>query len=466
MDYTIRRVSDKKPEQVALDKKEAIEPQLISNAEPQLDDAASEGGFLSNITSGLSSAADWLGGGMEPDISSPFAKTMAIGGAGLATGAAGSIPSLVSGLASGGQWLGKAVAPEFQGLQSALGGIKSAAEYATPESLQGYLETLSGGYLKPETELQKGVAEYSQDVGSIAGLPGAGGLKAGVKLATAGNAAKKAAELFGAGENVANFAKVAGMVGAGLFKPGIARSLKGKSYKDVDKIARSGVNVVATDIAKKSKDLIKEASIGSAGWKRELIKDAEGALSKIKSGKIDLKEAWEFSKDLGESLFKGSDGPKKYAVGKDFLDSFKSALNNYGETNKAFGSAYQNANTLHSIEKGLPFIDKAISKIVSSTGKSFGKAGEKAINAALVYGVGGIQGLLAKASIEGLYKTGQQMIKSPVYRKAATDLAKATASGSIPATAKAIRKLEPMIKGTSNLKKEPSLDFTVRKKGI
>ena len=461
MNVTVSRGAGNKPEKLILasNYEKTAKPASI----PKKDNR----GFIEKIPSYLSKTADWLGEGTTASFSDPGIKEAAIGGSNLLTGAIGSIPAFASALAGGGKLVAEKTMPEFEGLQRLLGGVSDVANYATPEALQGYLNKLSGGYLEPETGLQKGIAEFSSDAGSIAGFPGAGGIKTGLKLATAGNIAGKTAEYMGAGEGTKSVAKALAMFGAGMWKPGTASKVKSAAYKTVDKIATPRVKLDSKNIEKAAKELIKKASTGDASWKNELIGNAEKALSKIKKGKMSLEEVWATKKDLGKSLRKGD--PEKLVNGYDFLNSFEDSLQEYGKINKSFGSAYNNANILNSIEHAEPVIEKAMSTITKHLEGKVPDAFKKLINRFIIVGIGKLTGvggttsLIVKEAIESLYKTGTKLIKSPMYREAAVNLAKQATKGSVPATAKAIREVLDLT-GNHLGTKENKLNYTITRK--
>ena len=376
-------------------------------------------------------------------------KNLSIAGTGLGTGLAGAIPAATSLMATGGKWLSGALNPEDTEVRSALDFLKNVAEKATPEALQGYAEQASGGYLKPTTPIQRGVSEISADIGSMVGLgsPVSGALK----LATLGNTAKQAAKYYGASDETANTAKLVGMMTSPLFKFNNIKSLYSQLYKDAESalqkpqtkgiLQSKSIRDAASDVFEQTlkgtaKSTAKTATRGMVkGALRGIVK---GALKKLNAPFISVSEVWEMNKDINNELAKmGKYTDQKAFLLKPFREAINSKLKLYGERNKDFGYAFKNAQTLFGIEKGLSILDKVINKTIGLKDTGLAEYFRKS----LAWGIGGLKGLFAKKILDSMSRRGEAFVRSPAYRKASIQLAKATARNSVPMVANSLRKL-------------------------
>lgn len=375
-------------------------------------------------------------------IGSNILKTSAIGGTGLAAGALGIIPAITSALASGGQYLSEILNPEDVESRELLGKVKGIAEKGTPEKLQEYAGKLTGGYLTPETKIQKGVSEVTQDIGGFIGF-GSTAFNA-AKIAAFGNTAKQAVKRFGGSEGLAETAKLFGMMSSPLFKFNKIKSLYRNLYSDarlaLDKAKFKSV-VKSKPIYDSAKNVFNETleGTGKSTAKIAARKMVKGALSKIKKNKIPVKEVWEMSKDINNELAKmGKYTEQKARLLSPFRKTINNALDIYGKKNKDFGYAFKNAQTLFGIEKGLPLLDKAINKVVGL--KDTGVA--EYFRKSMAWGFGGLKGLFAKQYLGSLSKRGEAFLRSPAYRQESIKLAKATIKSSLPATISSVKKLK------------------------
>jgi len=377
----------------------------------------------------------------EGGILSDILKNVAVGGTGLAAGALGAIPSATSLLASGGQWLSEQLSPEDVGTREFLEKIKGAAELATPEKLQEYASKLTGGYLEPKGRFQKGVSEVTQDIGSIVGLGGS--LGAGARIATLGNAAKQSVKQLGGSEGIAETAKLVGMMTSPLFRFNKIESLYKTLYSGVRKSIDPKSVTPSRGIYDAAKEVMEVASKGgSVPYKNSTRRFANSVALKIKNKRIPIEELWEFKKDLNEITTRGVFASRKRAILKPLEKAIRKSLNAYGKRNKKFGYALKNADTLFGIQKGLPLLDKAINKAVGLRDSGVSEYFRKS----MAWGFGGLKGLFAKQYIGSLSKRGEAFLRSPAYRKASMQLAKATTKNSLPLTVNAVRKLEKIRK--------------------
>jgi len=387
---------------------------------------------------------------------SDLLKNLAVAGTGLGSGALGSIPSLVSLGSSGLQSLEKKLDPKGKfKKQGGFKAIKSLAEKATPEKLQEYAGKLSGGYLTPKTKTQKVVSEVSQDIGSVIGLGGPA--KSAVKFATLGNVAKQGVKLAGGSDEKAEVAKVIGMLTSPLFKFNKISDVYKSLYKDVRSSITPNSVTTSSSIHNSAKEVIKSASKGgSVPYKNSVRRFATSIANKIDKNTIPVEELWEFKKDLNEITTRGVFADRKRALLKPLEKSIRSSLSSYGSKNKEFGFALKNADTLFGIDKGLPLLDKAINKSIGLKNSGLSEYFRKA----LAYGAGGLKGLYAKKVLGSLTKRGEAFLKSPAYRKASIDLAKASSKNSLPLTVNALRKLKN-INGemTNGLKTKNGMSF-------
>ena len=376
---------------------------------------------------------------------STLLKDLVIPATGVAAGALGIPGSAISLLASGGQWLNKRINPEDTFIQNALGYLKKGGEAIAPESLQRYAEQLTGGYVKPETGFQKGLSEYSQDIGGILGIGGKA--KTALKLATLGNVPKQAASLMGASESTANTAKLVGMLTSPVFKFNNLKSTYKQLYDDVRSTIGPETMAPGAGLYKASKDVIEKASKGgSVAYKNAVKRFSNSVMEKTKEGQIPIEELWDFKKDLNDMISRGVFAKNKRALLEPLEKSIRSNLKQYAVENKDFGYALENADTLFGIEKNLPFLDRAINKTIGLKDSGLSEYFRKS----LVWGVGGLKGLFAKQALGSLSKRGEAFLSSPAYRQASVELAKATAKQSTPMAINALRKLKTINKDFSS----------------
>jgi hypothetical protein len=367
-------------------------------------------------------------------------KLLAQGTTGVGTGIAGSVPAGVSLLASGGQWLSNKLNPEDVESRDFLEKIKSAAEYATPEALQGYLGKVTGGYLQPSTEPQKVATEVGQDIGGILG--GGGTIRKAAKIAGLGNIAKQGAKGFGLSDQVAELFKLGGMASSGIFKTskGIEK-VKKPLYNIANEAVLTKKMASAASIVPAAEKVLKEAYKGldkSVPYKRTAIDIAEKMINKVHGNEIVASDLWSSKKDMYDVLKKGSDFEKLHELMQPLTDATYRSLDAYGRLNPLFGYAFKNADTLHAIENGLPLVDKAIDKVIGQKDKT--GMGEF-IRKSLVYSQAGLKGLMTKSVLTSLGRRGEALMYSPAYRKESINLAKATAKSSAPAVINSVKKL-------------------------
>lgn len=385
-------------------------------------------------------------------------KNLAIGTSSLATGAAGAIPSLISLAASGGQKLSefldsedtligefldpkdklisKYLDPKDTLVRDVLGGVKELAEKATPEALQGYLGEATGGYLTPKTRIQKGVSRFATDAGSVLGLGGSPGIA--LRMAGLGNAAYQGAKSAGFSEPKAEFASLLSMMSSPLFRTNQLKSFAKSLFSNVSESITPKTSIKVPNVKNAAKELLKNASKGSTSWRRDVKRFAKDLFAKTKKNSISVDELWTFSTDLNEKISRGTFQKKKYALMKPIQKEIKDSLSKYGEINKTFGENFTNANMVFSINENLPILDRAINKTLGLKNSGLGEYFRKS----LVYGMGGIKGLLAKEVLGAMSKRTEAFLRSPAYRKNAIDLAKAASKQSIPQVVNSLRKLE------------------------
>ena len=387
----------------------------------------------------------------EGGVLSDILKNLAIGGTGIATGIAGTIPSVLSMLSSGAEYLGSKMKPNpvekflgldpGKGIQSRAAEVRKLAEYATPEALRGYAEDWSGGYLKPETETQEVSSEVGQDIGSVLAMGGGPG--AAAKLTAIGNASKQAAKLLGASEEVTNLVKAAGMIASPSFGFSKIGPLAKKLYKSGESAIKPGSMAPAVGIKSAAKKVITEASKGSAPYKNSVVNFAKKIMGKTKYNKLSAKELWTFKKDLNDAISRGTFATKKEVLFKPLEKAIRSNLKQYGLINKEFGYAQPNADVLYSITKKLPFIDEISNKFLGLKDSGLSNFFRKAF----VLGRFGLKGLFTKGLLGSFIDSGEAILRSPAYRKASMQLAKAAAKNSIPTAVKSLKEL-------SRIKKE------------
>jgi hypothetical protein len=259
-------------------------------------------------------------------------------------------------------------------------------------------------------------------------------------------AAYQGAKLFNASEETAEKAKIVGMLSSPLFKSSMIKPLAENLYNKVDKIASArAMNLKVPGLEKGAKDLIEHTNLGSksATYKGSLRSFANDLLEKSHMDKIPVKELWNFKKDLNY-LSRGLSIPAKHkkVLTKTIGSKIKQGLEDYGKINEEFGSALSNADKLYSIEKGLPFIDRAMNKAFKVRSSGLGEYFRKA----MAYGAFGLKGVIGKNIAGSISKSGEAFLKSPEFRKESLKLAAATTKESLPATINALRKLEKIKK--------------------
>lgn len=366
-------------------------------------------------------------------------KLLAQGGTSMGTGFLGAVPETLSLLTSGLGWLDKRINEPEEQHQEMLQNIKSGLGYASPSALQGYLKKATGDYLEPKTTTQKVVSDVGETIGSMLGLGTP--LKAATKVAAFGKTAKYGAKYMGASDAIANLFELFGMGASGLAKGtrNITKLKKDVLYPAADVAVKKVRFAPAVDIKPAAVKVIRKASegLGEAVFdKRELIKLAKKVSSKIKNNKIVAEDLWGVKKDWYNVLSKKDAEFVKTA--KPLTDAIYSSLDKYGKINPEFGYNFKNADLLHSVEEGLPIVDKVIDKVIGKNDKS--GIGDF-IRKALVFSHGRIKGLIGRNLINTLGKRGEAFIFSPAYRKEAMRLGAATAKGSLPAINKAVDSL-------------------------
>ena len=374
----------------------------------------------------------------DNEMLSNILKNLSLAGSGLGTGILGTIPAATSLMATGGKKLSQFLNPEDTEVHSSLDWLKNLSEKATPEALQGYAQQATGGYLKPETAFQKGISEFSTDIGSSLWMGGTG-----ITAATIGNTAKQGALALGESEETANKAKLFGTIASSAFKFKNIKSLYNDLYKDAEMalqkqgtkgiLQSKSIRDAATDVYNKTLK-----GTGKSTSKIGARRIAKGALSKLKDPYTSVSEVWEINKDINHELAKmGKYTDQKAYFLKPLRGAVNSKLELYGNRNKDFGSAFKNAQTLFGIENGLPFLDKVINKAAGLKDTGLAEYFRKS----MAWGAGGIKGILAKNALGSISKKLEAYHRSPAYRNASMQLAKAAAVKNAPMAANAMRKL-------------------------
>lgn len=344
----------------------------------------------------------------------------------------------------------------------------------TSENIRKYGEkiaekVLPQGYLEPQSEAEQTIDNFVDLAASLAS-PLTGPLRAGVKvagkLAGAGTFGGWAAKKLGFGETGQSVASGGAMLATTLAgRPRLidkARNLYDSSKKIVSKTPPGVVdNVVkdigATRIKTGMREALEEMKIGLNNPAKDIArKDISDLQRKInrKTGKIPLREIAQVKKDINENIYKTSSVAERKAASqylKPVKDALLDTIKESEKTNPRFAKDLLEADAiwaaLHEQGDIAQFMQKWVKVDVNDI--------KNPLTLGIVATLGG-------TAIEPFFPTAGQYIrgagfglsafsagsairiftKSPTARKYYTELIGAALKQNVPATLKAIRKLD------------------------
>ena len=333
------------------------------------------------------------------------------------------------------------------------------------EKLRELSEEATGGYTKPQGELEERVGETLQDMALFA-LPGAKhyGVARNIGIPVVANLAKEGIKYSGSGETGQAAGKIGTMVILDLLSHrnalGSSKEYASSLFKKADEAIPKGLSINSSNL-EKSLDVL-EKSLKAGGEKPstgDALKKISEIRGSVKNGKIDLKDLVAYRPAINEWIdkHKGFD----IAVPPSVKTKIIHNLNNVkGEVIKAaeeYGAKYnpeylklsQSANEAYSAwaqsNKIKNFIEKHASSKLKSTGAKL------ILGGVLTGGVGGTGALVggAAAGLGALgagagYKVLQTILrsKSPTLRNHYFNILEGASKGNIGQVTKNAKALD------------------------
>jgi len=210
-----------------------------------------------------------------------------------------------------------------------------------------------GKYLAPKTKVEEKLHDITSDIASLmTPLPGLGAAyKAGKAALVAGSGgfSKWLSQKIGASEGTSEVIKMGTMLGTSLLGKSGLKDYRSKLYDNAEAaLPKAGEEILhgsplidATKIEKLLPSLEKNFSRGEMTPSKQFLKARIDAIkSKIKEGKIDVREAWELKRNINEHI---ADLTKPYGVEKKLpvlAHGLSEVLHDYGKINKNFGREF------------------------------------------------------------------------------------------------------------------------------
>lgn len=260
---------------------------------------------------------------------------------------------------------------------------KEAAKFSerapTSQELKKLSEEKTGGYTKAKGETEELFDEYATTVASLLGPMK---FRKSLGVAAMGLGAKKGAEILGFEPNTQEAAKLGTMLVSSMFNPRGVKQLYTNYYNEAFKHAPEGTFVSAKPLESKLQKLRKKLSEGiEAPTEKAVLDDLEKVSSKIKDGKVDVREMMATNRSINERM----GDPELLIRGKNLYPELKKAVNDSIKLydNKEFLKSWQSANEafsgLHESQKLTRYISRHLGN----------KPIEKAIFASIAETAGG-----------------------------------------------------------------------------
>jgi hypothetical protein len=335
------------------------------------------------------------------------------------------------------------------------------------EKLREISEESSGGYTKPQSDVEENLGNFMQEVGLFA-LPGAKhySLARNLGIPVVSELAKEGLKYLGADEKKQAYGKIGTMIMLDLLSHrralGSAKEYSANLFKQADEAIPKGLSVDASKLSNSLNEL--ETNLlkgGSRPSTPEALKKIEEIREKIQSnGKIDLKELVSFRPSINEWIEKA----KGFEVGglpdklrRKMINNLQDVKGEVIKTAEEYGKKYnpeylklsQAANESWAAVEGSNKIANFIEK----------KAGSKIQSHALkaILGIGGLGGLGAGMGIAGAiggaalggtgalgYKAFKTILrgKSPTLRKHYFNILEGASKGNASLVLKNVKELD------------------------
>jgi len=333
------------------------------------------------------------------------------------------------------------------------------------QKLRELSEEATGGYTKPQGELEERVGETLQDMALFA-LPGAKhyGVARNLGIPVVANLAKEGIKYSGEGETGQAAGKLGTMVILDLLSHrgslGTSKEYATSLFKKADEAIPKGLSINSSNL-EKSLDVL-EKSLKAGGEKPstgDALKKISEIRGSIKNGKIDLKDLVAYRPAINEWIdkYKGFDIAVPLSVKNKIIHNLNQVKGEVIKSAEEYGSKYnpeylklsQSANEAYSAwaqsNKIKNFIEKHASSKIKSSGAKLLLAG------ALGSGVGGA-GVLAGGAIAGVsgltagggYKILQTILrsKSSTLRNHYFNIIQGASVGNIPQVVKNVVALD------------------------
>lgn len=219
-------------------------------------------------------------------------------------------------------------------------------------------------------------------------------------------------------------------------------------YGQADKLAKGG-SVSAKNLASQVRQFIKELEQGgTANSKMPTLKKLKEILSKIKNGKIDVKELTEFKKTINEARAGSYTDPGLDKVGKKLAQRnlnraskiIDNSLGEYGKSNPEWNKVYGEANEAHGAIQN----SKKVSRWISRIFKQHPHASGAAIAGSIIGHIFNPKAAVGVLAGAGALKSGElisRIIKSKVLRKYYADAIKQAVKENTSGFLNAMKKL-------------------------
>lgn len=299
----------------------------------------------------------------------------------------------------------------FAGLEKITGhkvtpeGREKAAEYIerapTASELKKTSEKLTKGYTSAQNETEKNIDEYASTVASLLGPMK---FRKALGIAALGIGVKKGTEILGLGEGTQEASKLGTMLIASMVNPKGVKQLYGNYYNQALKNAPEGTLVSAKPLESKLNSLRKKLSQGiEAPSEKAVLDDLEKVASKIKDGKIDVREMMSTNRSINERM----GDPSLLIRGKNLYPELKKAVNdsiklyknpefikNWKSANEAFGGVHESQKLSRYIERhlGNKPIKHAIFASIAETAAGYPEAILPTLGASIA-AFGGVKGI-------------------------------------------------------------------------
>lgn len=374
------------------------------------------------------------------------------------------LPGDILNVATGsGEWLSKklgATPEEIERLRESRTFLDPSNLFPSSEKIREKVSSKVGDkYLEPKNKVEAFSDDIVSDLAALM-IPGKVKAPKSVRLinpflkklgiAAAGNIAKEGAKAVGAGEGAQQAIKLGAMVLTGAISRSAPKKLVSDLYKEADASIKGSPRIEAPELNKYVKNLKGELKQGlQAPSEKAVLSSLERLQSKIKNGKIGVKELWSSKRSINEEMAKALfETPAKGAKAraKNLYKGINRELNKelakYGESNPEFGKAFQSA------EDGYRALAK--SQVIGNFARKHTNSKYAPMAAYLFKPIFGKIAAPSAATIGG-YKGAQilyRISKSPTLRKYYKEVVQAAAQENAGAMNKSLSKLQNSLENT------------------